>query len=139
LLSEKGIECPVDKAATICSLMKERVTFPVEIWTNGKYFFEAPVVYDEKVLEKKWNAEVKEILRQYSEALKTAPEVNASVALNLLNEVLIRNNSVLGKVMQVLRVVITGVSGGPDLMEIMSVIGKDEAIGRIKNALVSIK
>lgn len=138
LLSEKGVKCPVDKAAAICSLMKERVTFPVEIWTNGKYFFEAPVDYDEMVLEKKWNAEVKEILKQYSEALQMVDEFNASAAKNVLNEVLIRNNTVIGKVMQVLRVVITGVSGGPDLMEMMSVIGKDEVVGRIKNALKKI-
>jgi len=35
--------------------------------------------------------------------------------------------------------VITGVAGGPDLMETMSVIGKEESISRINNALKSIK
>jgi len=139
LLSEKSIKIPVEKAQVICRLMKERVIFPGEIWSSGTYFFEAPVSYDEKVIEKKWNSEVKEILRQYAEALQVAGEFNASVALGILNEVLTRNNSVIGKVMQALRVVITGVAGGPDLMETMSVIGKEESISRINNALKSIK
>ncbi len=139
LLSEKSIHCPLDKAATICRLMKERVTFPTEIWSTGSYFFNAPVSYDEKVIEKKWNSEAKEILRQYSDALQKVGEFNPSVALNILNDVLTRNNSVIGKVMQVLRVVITGVAGGPDLMETMYVIGKEEVIDRINTALKSIK
>jgi glutamyl-tRNA synthetase len=139
LLGQKSIKCPMDKAAAICGLMKERVTFPAEIWSSGTYFFEAPTSYDDKVIEKKWNSETKEILRQYSESLQEAGEFNASTALSILNEVLTRNNTVIGKVMQALRVVITGVAGGPDLMETMSVIGKEEAINRINNALKSIK
>jgi len=139
LLIEKNIKCSLEHAESICRLMKERVTFPAEIWSNGSYFFESPVSYDEKVIEKKWNSEVKEILRQYSDALKQAGEFNASTALSILNDVLARNNSVIGKVMQALRVVITGVAGGPDLMETMSVIGKEEVINRINNALKSIK
>jgi len=139
LLSEKNIKCSSEQAEAICRLMKERVTFPAEIWSSGSYFFEAPVDYDEKVIEKKWNNDVKEILLQYSDALNQAGGFNASVALSILNEVLTRNNLVIGKVMQALRVVITGVAGGPDLMETMSVIGKEEVINRIHNALKSIK
>jgi glutamyl-tRNA synthetase len=139
LLGQKSIQCPMEKATAICGLMKERVTFPAEIWSNGTYFFEAPTAYDEKVIEKKWNSETKDILRQYSEALQKAGEFNASEALSILNEVLTRNNTVIGRVMQALRVAITGVAGGPDLIETMSVIGKEEVIIRINTALKSIK
>ena len=41
-------------------------------------------------------------------------------------------NMVIGQVMQVLRLAITGIGGGPDLMKTMEVIGKDQVIQRIK-------
>ena len=138
LLKNNNVNCTMDKAKSICGLMKERITFPAEMWTNAKYFFEAPDSYDEKILEKRWNVEVKNILHQYAVALHSIQYFDATVALATLNEVLIKNNSAIGKVMQVLRIVITGVGGGPDLMQTMAVIGKNEVISRIDRALMSI-
>ncbi|MDB5256702.1 MAG: glutamyl-tRNA synthetase, partial [Chitinophagaceae bacterium] len=41
----------------------------------------------------------------------------------------------MGKVMQALRVALTGNGAGPDLMEIISILGKDEAVGRLQQAV----
>jgi glutamyl-tRNA synthetase len=44
-----------------------------------------------------------------------------------------------GKIMQALRLSITGAGAGPDLMMIMEIIGKDEVVKRIEYALQTIK
>jgi glutamyl-tRNA synthetase len=44
-----------------------------------------------------------------------------------------------GKIMQPMRVALTGLGGGPDLMMIMEIIGKDETIRRIEYALQTFK
>ena len=139
LLDKENIGCTQDKAIAICGLMKERVTFPQEIWANGKYFFIQPEAYDEKVVQKKWDDEAKTIFSDYVNVLKTTDTLTSEIALSLLNTVLERHGVGIGKVMQMLRVVITGVAGGPDLMGIIAVLGKNEVISRLEIALKTIK
>lgn len=135
LLKENGVACTDDKAAAICGLMKERVTFPQEIWENGQFFFFHPEEYDPKVVSKKWNDEVKLILEDYKKALKSMESFTAISASESLNAVLEIHGVGLGKVMQMLRLVVTGLAGGPDLMEIMALLGSDEVAKRIDHAV----
>jgi glutamyl-tRNA synthetase len=44
-----------------------------------------------------------------------------------------------GKILQALRLTMTGIGTGPDLMKIMEIIGKDEVVNRIAFALKHIK
>lgn len=138
LLKEKQIECSKEKAIAICGLLKERITFPQEFWYAGQYFFYQPKEYDAKVIKKKWNDEAKLLLDDYKETLKADDTLTRESALNILNEVLEKHGVGMGKVMPALRVSITGVSGGPDLMGIMAVLGKDDSVARIENALNNI-
>lgn len=135
LLENKNIVCSKEKAIAICGLLKERITFPQEFWTSGQYFFYQPQEYDAKVIKKKWNDEAKLMLEDYKEALDSMDTLTKESALNILNEVLEKHGAGMGKVMPALRVSITGVAGGPDLMGIMAVLGKAEVIDRIENAL----
>jgi glutamyl-tRNA synthetase len=50
--------------------MKERATFPKDIYENGKFFFEAPTSYDEKASKKAWNDETSAILGNWLQILK---------------------------------------------------------------------
>lgn len=138
LLKENDVACTEEKAVAICGLMKERVTFPQEIWENGRYFFFQPEEYDPKVVKKKWNDEVKLILEDYKKALKSMESLTAVSASESLNSVLEMHGTGFGKVMQMLRVVITGLAGGPDLMEIMALLGAGEVSNRIDHALENI-
>ena len=44
-----------DKFVTVvCEQLKERATFLKDMWEEGKYYFVAPTIYDEKTIRKKW-------------------------------------------------------------------------------------
>jgi glutamyl-tRNA synthetase len=113
-LRDEGVDCSEEKAATICGLLKERVTFPHEFWTAGQYFFFAPNEYDDKVIRKKWSDEAATVFADYRDALKNVDTLTPELALETLNGVLEKLGIGMGKVMQVLRVVMTGQAGGPD-------------------------
>ncbi|MCL4146461.1 UNVERIFIED_CONTAM: hypothetical protein GTU68_017261 [Idotea baltica] len=138
LLKENDVACTEEKAVAICGLMKERVTFPQEIWENAQFFFFQPEEYDPKVVKQKWNDEVRVVLKEYKKALKSMNTLSAESALQTLKEILEEQGVGLGKVMQMLRVVITGLPGGPDLMEIMALLGTEEVSQRIDHALNNI-
>jgi glutamyl-tRNA synthetase len=138
-LKDQNISCSQEKAAKVCSIMKERVIFPQDFWIEGKYFFNLPQEYDQKVAANKWNQEAYTVLKDYKEALtQHAGELNAISAKETLNMVLDKNNIKIGKVMQAVRLAITGVGAGPDLMDIMEIIGKNEVINRIETALLKL-
>lgn len=138
-LKIENIECSLEKALKICSAMRERVTYPQDFWANGKFFFFAPTQFDEQVIGKKWNDdsstflfalqnEIKQLIHTTAETIKTAVEKTSQTT-----------GIASGKVMQVLRVVITGGASGPDLMITMEILGKEETVNRISFALENIK
>ena len=134
-LKQEGIDSSAEKAETVCELMKERVTFPQELWTGARYFYQSPQQYDEKTVNKKWTAEASEALEAYADALTDGPnDLRAESAKLVLTEVLERQGVKIGKVMPALRLSLTGASGGPDLMRIIEVLGRNETVQRIKAA-----
>jgi glutamyl-tRNA synthetase len=129
-----------DKALAIAGLMKERVTFISEIWTKAEFFFRQPQEYDSGILAKKWTGEIRDALSEYALALRSEQgELTASRYNDLLQQVLAARNMPPGKIMQVLRVVLTGSGAGPDLMPSMVVLGRTENIARIDRALRNIQ
>jgi len=138
-LTKEGIACSPEKAAKVASAMKERITFPHELWENGKFFFFAPTHFDEQVVSKKWNDDAQKVLAAFSEAIKTKSQWSAEVAKSTLEEVTTQLGIGSGKIMQALRVSLTGNASGPDLMATMEIIGQEETAARIAHAVQTIK
>jgi glutamyl-tRNA synthetase len=138
-LNAEGISIPSEKAVKICSLMKERVTFPQDFFTHGKYFFSPPAAFDESVIAKKWNEDTVSFLRAFRDEISALQQLTATGAKWKLDEVTGRLNIAAGKILQVLRVCLTGLGSGPDLMMTIEILGKDEVCNRIQYALDNFK
>ncbi|UOQ73401.1 glutamate--tRNA ligase [Hymenobacter cellulosilyticus] len=134
-LEEHNIECSEEKAVQIVGAMKERVTFPQDFWREAQYFFLAPESYDEQVVSKKWNAPTAAALQAFAQELPAAQDTTPDGIKALLTQVLERQGVKIGQVLQALRVVVTGVAAGPDLMAIMSILGTLETAQRIEAAV----
>jgi glutamyl-tRNA synthetase len=138
-LRKENIPIAKEKAEKIASVMKERVTFPKDFWEQGKFFFVAPEKYDESVVNKKWNDEAVKVLTAFKEALRASTDFTAASVKETLESVTAGLGIGTGKILQALRLSITGGGGGPDLMLTMEIIGKDEVIARIEHALKTLK
>ena len=138
-LEKENISCTQEKALKICSIMKERVTFPQDFWEQGKFFFIAPTTFDESVVSKKWNDDVVKVLTAYKEAVRILPALDATVAKTTLEDVAAQVGIQTGKIMQAFRVSITGGASGPDLMITLEILGKDEVVNRLEYALQTLK
>ncbi|MEQ8925932.1 MAG: glutamate--tRNA ligase [Fulvivirga sp.] len=123
----------------ICDVLKERVEFPEELWNEAQIFFVKPVSYDEKVTSKKWNQTVVEVLTEYKSILLDSVDLDSENAKTLLNEVLERQGVKMGMVMQSLRVALTGQGSGPDLMQVIEILGARESSDRITAAIENIQ
>ncbi|MFN8335230.1 MAG: glutamate--tRNA ligase [Cyclobacteriaceae bacterium] len=139
LMKESGHSVSKETAAKIVSIMKERVTFPQEIWEQAKFLFAAPTQFDDSVVSKKWNDEAIAVITAFKNALAGEASINAASAKSVLESAAASVSIGVGKIMQALRVAITGNGSGPDLMMTMEIIGKDEVIKRLDHAVNTLK
>ncbi len=134
-LSNENIACSKEKAIKVVSIMKERATFPKDLWEHGKFLFYAPKSFDETVASKKWNDDAAKVLEAYKTELKQLSSFDAATAMGTLEKVTAGLGIATGKILQALRLSITGAGTGPDLMMVMEIIGRDEVVKRIDYAL----
>jgi len=129
-----GVECPTEKAQQVATLMLDRITFPQDLWNNSSYFFVSPTTYDEKFARKKWTEDGVKVLKEFSDHLKAQDLGNSELLKNTLNQIAEENGVGMGKVMPALRLALTGSAGGPDIFDVIGVLGAKETISRILRA-----
>ncbi|UBB89501.1 glutamate--tRNA ligase [Candidatus Kaistella beijingensis] len=127
-----------EKLLKVISLMKERATFVKDIYNDGKFFFEAPTYYDEKAVKKAWNEETATILNELSTQLENW-DMKPEIIKQKIHDFAESKSLGIGKVMMPLRLSLVGELKGPDVPDILEILGKEESVARIKNAVHQIK
>lgn len=136
LYAQKGIQVREEQILQIVHLLKDRVHFIKEIVSESLFLFNAPTEYDQDVVVKKWNEEAVQALSGFRDALENYQGTFTADAIkHLLAETMESMGVKMGKIMQALRLAITGVAAGPDLMITLEILGKAEAVDRLSNAL----
>ena len=132
---QKNIACTEEKAETISLVLRERITFPSDLWTAGEFFFMPPKQFDMGVVEKKKTPQTINILEKFALELSEKPTISDREAQDLLEKVCLNEGVKTGQVLQLLRVCLTGAAGGPDLMPSIAILGGVECSTRINYAL----
>lgn len=135
ILSEKGIFREQIFVEKIISMIKERATFVNDFWELSNYFFETPTEFDEKAVAKNWKEETRNLMEQLLIEIEKINDFSTENLENNIKEWITKNNIGFGKVMQPLRLSLVGALKGPHLFDIMEMIGKEETIKRIENAI----
>ncbi|MDO9553670.1 glutamate--tRNA ligase [Rhodonellum sp.] len=139
-IEKEGLIMEASKAAQIAHVVKERATFPADLWKEGRFMLIAPSQFDQDIASKKWNTDTETVLGTYREKLlQFSGEFTPENAKSLLEAASEENGIKLGKIMQAIRLAVTGVGAGPELMPVFNIIGKEELIKRISFALETLK
>lgn len=120
---------------TVCSLVKEKMSFTKEIWGLSQYFFLDPQEYDMTVVQKRWNDAIPALLNTIKNGIEQLPETNAAAIEAVYHDGLTQHGIAGKDFLQLFRVCLTGVAGGPPLFEIAALIGKLSIIRRIEHML----
>jgi glutamyl-tRNA synthetase len=123
----------------VIEAMKERVSFVKEYLTKSPYFFEPPVEYDENVLKKRWKEDSPELLKKLRENFTELTNPVKEDYENTLHKTAEQMNVGNGKLIHPLRVSVSGMGEGPGVYDIVVVIGKDETLKRIDQAIEKLK
>jgi len=134
-LTEKGIKPEIAFIENVCKLLQEKAHFISEFWSLGSFFFMAPESFDKDVVKKRWNEKTHLFLETLKNNFSQLEKFTAVETELLFKTTCEQTETKPGEVMQLLRVCITGVGGGPALFEIIQLLGKEEINNRINKAL----
>jgi glutamyl-tRNA synthetase len=130
-IEKEGLPPDDDRWPQIAGALQERISRASDLPVQARVFFQAPSEYDETGVKKRWKADSGALLRAYADLLEAQSRFDAGVAESTLKQFVEDEGIGVGKIMAPLRLAISGATAGPDLYEMMELIGKDESLSRI--------
>ena len=138
ILKEKGINSKNFDILRIIDLVKERAIFISDLWSQSFFFFEAPSQYNAKVVKKRWKADIPELLAELNSEFKNLDKFTVETIHSAVETFINKKEIGMGKVMNAIRLAITGDAIGPDLKQIMEILNQEESCQRIEKAINNI-
>ncbi|RJX24661.1 MAG: glutamate--tRNA ligase [Dethiobacter sp.] len=119
----------------VVDLVRDRVKTLREVVEASDYFFQDDFSYDEKGVEKHFRKKsTGDILNQIFNTLETVEPFQASRIKEELEKLSQRLNVPLAQINLPTRLAITGRTMGPELFDIISFLGRDRVLERLKRA-----
>ncbi|WP_370477401.1 glutamate--tRNA ligase [Tamlana flava] len=128
-------EIDVNYTARIIGLIKERATFVSDFWELSHFFFTAPTEYDEKATKKAFKEDTLELMEKLKSIILHIDDFTVENLQNDIKGWITENNIGFGKVMMPLRIALVGALQGPDVFDIMFIIGKNETVERVQSVI----
>ena len=127
-----------DKKEILLDELKDRAKTLKELAVLTKEILETPTSYDEKAVKKAFKGDAIEVLNAFGAKISAASELHLpSDYHHLMEEVVNEMEIGFGKIGQPLRVALLGKMSGPGLDSIMAILGKEETMLRIANAMTA--
>ncbi len=123
----------VNYVALAVGMIKERATHISDFWDLSSFLFEAPKSYDEKSFTKIMNNDARELMSELAQIISHSSDFTVDNLQSDVKAWIGQKEVGFGKVMQPLRLALVGAMQGPDVFEIMFMIGKAETVQRIEN------
>ncbi|HAA55428.1 MAG TPA: glutamate--tRNA ligase [Myxococcales bacterium] len=118
----------------VVELMRERISFSVDLVEAGKYFFEDPQEYDKKTVKKRWKAQSAELAKEFAEKLEALETFNGESIEAALRSLAEEKEVGAGQLIHPTRLAVSGVGGGPGLFEMLETLGQETCVRRLRKA-----
>ena len=135
ILKNKKINSSKSYVEKVVSLIKERAVFVKDFWSLSSYFFKTPEDYDEKASKKQWKEGTSVLMNELIIVLASIDDFSSKTIEETVKSWISSKEIGFGKIMQPLRLAIVGEMKGPHLFDIIDMVGKDEAVLRIKKII----
>ena len=115
--------------------LKPRSRLIPELIENSLFIIhDRPIEIDEKAAEL-LTLDAKSLLRDLAEVLETLKDWNRSTIETAIRGYVAENEIKLGSVAQPLRAGLTGRTVSPGIFEVLTILGREESLGRMSDAV----
>jgi glutamyl-tRNA synthetase len=133
LLKERGIDLPDRTTLKMVEMNKGKANFVKDIYDASLYLFEPPKTYDIKTIEKKWNEKCPEMIAGCKQALANVNDWTSEKIQKAFEDHVKESGINFNELLTPLRLVLTGMGFGPNLWDIIEIIGKEGTMDRLTN------
>jgi len=132
ILKEKNIVADIERVGAVVGLIKERVSFVKDMWEEAYFFFLRLDAIDEQAIKKRCKENTSEILKKLNVFIELIESWESETINKSIHDFMELNAYNAGQVMVPLRLSLVGALKGPDIFDIMFLIGKEECMERIE-------
>jgi glutamyl-tRNA synthetase len=136
LFEQRGVEVKgEDKFIKVLELVKGRCTLLTDFYDQSYFFFKAPQEYDVNAVKPKWTGGKKRFFESFIEESKATDIWEPAFIEDDFKRLAMMQDIKPGELQLPLRVMLVGGKFGPPVFDIAAVLGKEETIQRIQNAV----
>ncbi len=125
----------LQKCTAIIPLIKERCTFITDLYQQSSFFFTAPKEVDAAAVKPKWNEEKKKFFEAFIIETEALPRWQSIAIESAFKNIATTSGIKPGELQLPFRIMLVGGKFGPPVFEIAEILGREETIQRIQNAL----
>lgn len=134
VLKTHGVQVEAAFAEAYADLFKERVDTYEDFWTQGYYFFKDIENYDKKNLKKRWKKEENRVhFKEIINVLNADNDWDADSLSNKVRTYVKNEGAGFGNILPLLRIALAGTMKGPDVFKMMSLMGREMCMERLRN------
>ena len=134
---DKGVQISDDAYfERVLEMVKERCTFLNDFWDHSFFFIKAPIEYDTTAIIGKWNSDKLNFFESFTKVLRSVGDWNASTLETLFKQLAETIGIKAGELQLPLRIILVGGKFGPPVFNIAELLGKEETVARMENALI---
>jgi len=139
VLEQKGLQPrSPDWLVEVVKTLQERSKTLVEMAEAAEFYFRSDFAMDEKAVKKHLTAAIKEPVQMLMAKLESSPELDEKGLEEIFKEIITVKEIKLGALAQAVRVSLTGRAVSPGIYEVLKIVGKEEALKRIRSAIEKI-
>ncbi len=128
----------MDKYVAVAKTIKDRISLKPDILSEADYFFVTPELKDKESLEKNWDEDKQKFFQELMGDFGDIQNFTETEIEKAFKDKMAADGYKPGQVMLPFRIMLVGEKRGVGVFTIAEIIGKEETILRINNALESI-
>ncbi len=135
VLEHHQVDADEAYVSRVLDAVKERLTFVEDFWSQASFFFLQPAEYDLNAVKPKWTAEKTAFFEDINQSFEGFDTWKAAELEPFFKDAIQASGMKMGELMMPFRIMLVGGKFGPDVFQIVELLGKNEVIARVKKAL----
>lgn len=123
----------------ILNLVKDRCTALTDFWEQAYFFYQRPLAFDWEAVQPKWNEGKEKFFVALQQEITELTDWNSAFIEAAFKQLATTAGIKPGELQLPFRIMLVGGKFGPPVFDIAEIIGKEETVQRIGNALAFFK
>lgn len=138
LLADHGVVNPDwEYLSKVLALVKDRLTFLPDFWTQASFFFQSPAEYDLAAVLPRWTPEKTAFFTDMTAKLAAFDPWQSTELETSYKEAIQASGMKMGELMLPFRIMLVGGKFGPHVFDIAALLGREETVARMEAGLAA--